>query len=84
MPALAASATYNFSTCNPGTDCWAYENDVDQFPFGGAAGNRNDHTLPGNYAWINSSNDVRWTTDDPGANDEMLLWVEMTVTQAIA
>jgi len=72
--------TYNFATCTHGTDCWAYENDVDQFPFGGNTANRNDHAEPtaAEYTYMSAVNG-QWMTDDPGAGDEMLLWLEFYI-----
>ena len=72
--------TYNFATCIHGTNCWAYENDVDQFPFGGNTANRNDHAEPttAEYTYISAVNG-QWMTDDPGTRDEMLLWLEFYI-----
>ena len=79
----AAVNSYDFSTCTTGTDCWAYENDSDVFPYGGNQWNRNDHAEPtaAEYTYISASNNNRWQTDDPGNNDEMFLWIEMPVIE---
>ena len=84
--ARATVFTYDFASCNTGVDCLAYEDDVDQFTFGGAAGNRNSHTQAngGDYANLGTSNNGRWATIDPGFGDEILLWMEMTIGQNIA
>lgn len=77
--------TYDFNSCITGTNCWAYENDSDQYPYN-AAGDRNDHQIAtaGDYANLATSNNNRWTTDNPGTGDEMFLWLEQTITQNLA
>ncbi len=77
---------YNFGTCGYGTNCWAYENDVDRFPFRGNTANRNDHAQPtsAEYTYISAPNTNRWTTDDPGRNDEMFLWNEFNIAESPA
>lgn len=82
-----ATATYTFSGITP-TDEYnnAYENDVDQFPFGGDPANRNDHTegTSARYTAISASDNSRWSTDDPGSYDEMMFWVEMLIEEDAA
>jgi len=85
----AATATYNFSLC--GTDCdtslnwWASADDVDVFPFAGVTANRNTHNeaTDAQYSSIASSNNTRWASADPGAGDEIFLWIEMKINEGI-
>ncbi|MBN1793057.1 DUF2341 domain-containing protein [Candidatus Woesearchaeota archaeon] len=77
------STLYNYAICTPGTDCWAYADDVDVFPFGGSTGNRNSHVqaTTAQYGYINADNTDQWETIDPGTNDEIFLWLEMEVDE---
>lgn len=83
----AATATYDFSICGTGcdtsTDWWASHDDVDQFPFGGNAANRNTHTEASDlqYGQIATSNNTRWTSNDPGTNDETFMWNEIKINE---
>ena len=77
-------ATYTFNGVTV-ADAYnnAYENDVDQFPFGGNSANRNDHTegTAAQYTAISASDNSRWATDDPDSYDEMMFWVEMLIEE---
>lgn len=78
--------TYNFTGVTQATDDhYAYECDVDQFPFGGSQGNRNDKTEASDtdYAAIDANDAGEWQTDDPRSGDEMLLWVEMKIDEDV-
>lgn len=85
--AKAATATYDFSLC--GTDCdtstdwWASGDDVDVFPFAGVVANRNTHleATDAQYSNLATSNNLRYTTADPGNGDEILLWNEMKINE---
>ncbi len=82
----ARIVTYDFNgilQSNP--DFNVYETDVDQFLFEDTTSNRNGHNqaTDSDYTAIGSSNNSRWETLDPGGSDEMLLWVEMVISEAI-
>jgi hypothetical protein len=79
---------YNYSvcgaSCGPSSDWWASGDDVDQFPFGGNAANRNTHTeaTSANYSSISASDNSYWTTTNPGSGDQVLTWIEMKIEEA--
>ena len=76
--------SYDFSGI-PGddSDFNIFECDVDIFPFNGNPSNRNDKDEPtdNEYISISTPNSTRWSSDDPGNYDEMILWVEMTINE---
>lgn len=85
--AEAAITTYNFAgcstTCDTSASWFASQDDVDQFPFGGSTANQNTHTQANDtqFSQIASSDDIRWTSVDPGAGDEVFVWNEMTISE---
>ena len=76
--------TYDFSgIAGDDTDFNIFECDVDIFPFKGNTSYRNDKDEPtdNEYISISTPNSTRWSSDDPGTSDEMMLWVEMTINE---
>jgi len=63
----------------------AYDCDVDVFTFAGSSRNRNSQLEATDQQYINISadNTAQWETRDPGRNDEVFLWVEMKITEAV-
>lgn len=80
------------ATPNPGviynaqniTNFKVYYCDVDKFPFDGKTDNRNSITEAAGteYSQISAIDGSTWTTSNPGEYDEVLLWMETTVTQS--
>lgn len=62
----------------------AYYCDVDKFPLDGKTDNRNSMTQAtgSQYSQISANDAVKWVTSNPGEYDEVLLWMETTVTQS--
>ena len=63
----------------------AYACDVDVFTFAGSSNNRNSQLEATDQQYVNISadNTAQWETLDPGRNDEVFLWVEMKITEAV-
>jgi hypothetical protein len=63
----------------------AYDCDVDVFTFAGSSKNRNSQLEATDQQYVNISadNTAQWETRDPGQNDEVFLWVEMKITEAV-
>jgi hypothetical protein len=73
----AATTTYDFSTCTPGTDCYGEHEGVDSWAED-AAGKVGSTKTPSigdsaaqiTYTNVQTENGVSFTTKDPGYNDE--------------
>ena len=63
----------------------AYACDVDVFPFAGNSGNRNSQVeaTDAQYVKIATNNTTEWTTVNPGTSDEIFIWIEMKVNEAL-
>ena len=68
-----------------------YESDVDVFPFGGDAGNRNTYLEVGTsfegvggYEDIAANNSAEWVTEDPDTDDYIVTWWRMYVNHSIS
>ncbi len=78
------TTTYTFSgITQSNTEYNAYACDVDVFPFAGSSSNRNTQVEATDTQYVNISadNTSEWSTADPGRNDEIFLWVEMTINE---
>ncbi|MFA5423482.1 MAG: hypothetical protein WC374_06445 [Phycisphaerae bacterium] len=78
---------YNFAgitAADPNNNVFAC--DVDVFPFLGLSANRNTmvEATDEQYAAISAVDANRWTTVDPGLNDEIFLWVEMEIDEPVS
>jgi len=78
---------YSFVGINKAnTDYEAYACDVDIFPFEGVWQNRSTFEEANDTPYINISADdsTDWTTIDPEAGDQILLWIEMKINEPVA
>ncbi len=80
--------TYNYVKVTSPSDGphWAWYTDVDAMgwtPGQAVGGDLNVQTeaTTAQYEAINSSNDVRWTTPNPGASDEVFLFCNMSIVE---
>jgi len=66
-------------------DIFAYECDVDVFPFGGVMSNRNSkvEATDTEYIAIAADDANWWETATPASGDEILLWLDMKVEEDI-
>jgi len=80
--------TYNYVNVTSPSDGphWAWYTDVDDMawsPYQAVGGSLNTKTeaTTARYEAINSSNDVRWTTPNPGGGDEVFLLCNMSINE---
>ena len=88
----SSTSTYNYvGVTVAGGPHDAYYCDVDDWQsspaanLGGGDGlnlNAKTEATLAQYQQINSSNNVRWTTTNPGANDEVFLWSNMSISES--
>ena len=62
----------------------AFECDIDDWTSAPVGGNLNTKTeaVQGDYDDIESSNNARWNTIDPGYNDEVFVWLDMAIDES--
>ena len=78
---------YNFSGINAANNDYdVFLCDVDVFPFGGSTANRNSMVEATNAQYINVSaiDGSSLLTVNPGTGDEMFVWSEMKITEAVS
>jgi len=80
--------TYNYVKVTSPSDGshWGWYTDVDDMawsPYDAVGGSLNEKTeaATAEYQAINSSNNVRWTTPNPGAYDEVFLFCNMSIVE---
>ena len=79
--------TYNFSGINAAnTDYEVFLCDVDVFPFAGSTANRNSmvEATDAQYSNVSAIDGAELLTVNPGSGDEMFVWVEMKITEAVS
>lgn len=76
-----ATSTYDFSSTTTAGPHNAFRCDIDQLPPTGGNLNSKTEAVDANYTSIGSSDDVRWTTQDPGTGDFMFIWSDMVIDE---
>ncbi len=79
---VACSQTYDYIGVNQSTDDhFAYWCDIDAMPPTGPNLNSKTEANDAQYNQINSSDNVRWQTLNPGRDDYVFMWYDVTIVE---
>ncbi|MBU4033116.1 MAG: Ig-like domain-containing protein, partial [Candidatus Thermoplasmatota archaeon] len=84
-PSTMATTTYTYAAItSPSATHRAYYCDVDAMPPTGGNLNSQTEATTTEYGQIATSNNVRWTTPNPGNGDEVFMWSEFQIAESPA
>ncbi|MBA7600387.1 hypothetical protein ES703_07437 [subsurface metagenome] len=81
-PLITHTETYDFSDAPPGSKAWYVDSD-DEPPETNRLVNKLEELTEGEYAQISTSDDQRFTSPDPGRNDESSIKLEFVIDEEI-